>query len=387
MQMEPILNFKTLYDQRREQLISKDRPLISYLSQNIPIELLSIVADTIAWPNYVSLASNGNGSSKDNLVIPNDFCDVCLQSSTFFKKSTLNFPKSLIAATTCGQLIRTMENIPFDLSVYMLDIPKKTNAKNDHDYWYGELSELRRHLEDITGVEITEDGLRESVIREKEITDRLVRIMGVRRKEFPPLNAVEARIIYALRHYVHPSRYLETLNTVENNIESRISLSQSPYTQAHPRLLLVGPLTSEYLAVDRDKDTFCRFIEMVESIGAAIVVEENFPIELKYNDSHNYLKTIAEMHIAPTGSAYQDRTDKLTNHLIRLSNDFNIDGVLFVNSKFCDSYGYLVGRVERAFRGVNMPVLRLEFSKDEYREEQMMLRLEPYIKMLRRRRN
>lgn len=69
--------------------------------------------------------------------------------------------------------------------------------------------------------------------------------------------------------------------------------------------------------------------------------------------------------------------------IIRLAKEYNVDGVIDLNLKFCNLYdteGYFV---ERALKEAGIPVLGLETDYTDNDAEQLRTRIEAFLEIIR----
>ena len=68
--------------------------------------------------------------------------------------------------------------------------------------------------------------------------------------------------------------------------------------------------------------------------------------------------------------------------IIRLAKEYNVDGVIDVNLKFCNIYDTEGHIVEKELKDHNIPVLGIETDYTDEDSEQLKTRIEAFVEMI-----
>jgi len=122
------------------------------------------------------------------------------------------------------------------------------------------------------------------------------------------------------------------------------------------RLMIVG---------SEDDDT--AFINMVESVGATIVIDDHctgsryFWNEVK--PENDRLSAIAQRYIDRPACPSKDWPVRTRlPHILKLAQDYNIQGAIVIQQKFCDPHELDIPAINKMFKENNIPTLFLEFD-------------------------
>lgn len=78
---------------------------------------------------------------------------------------------------------------------------------------------------------------------------------------------------------------------------------------------------------------------------------------------------------------YTPNTER-TDDIIRLAKEYNVDGVIDVNLKFCNIYDTEGHLVEAELKKQGIPVLGIETDYTDEDSEQLKTRIEAFVEMI-----
>ena len=162
---------------------------------------------------------------------------------------------------------------------------------------------------------------------------------------------------------------LETLEVVISNqmvdkaehnkaLEEIISQLPSRYLNRETgvRVMMIG---------SEDDDT--EFFKMVESLNATIVTDEHctgtryFWNEVVPQDDR--LMALSARYIDRPPCPSKDWEERMRiPHILKLAKDFNVEGAIIIQQKFCDPHELDIPAIKKALEDVGIPTLFLEFD-------------------------
>ena len=107
---------------------------------------------------------------------------------------------------------------------------------------------------------------------------------------------------------------------------------------------------------------------------------ENLVDETKTTLDEQYA-AIAERYMGVNCACFTPNTGRVDD-ILRLAKEYNVDGVIDVNLKFCclyDTEGYTV---EKALKDAGIPVLGIETDYTDADAEQLRTRIQAFVEML-----
>jgi benzoyl-CoA reductase subunit C len=119
------------------------------------------------------------------------------------------------------------------------------------------------------------------------------------------------------------------------------------------------------LVGSEDDDT--EFVKMVESVGATIVVDDHCTGSRYFWNLTNFtgdiISDISNRYIDRPPCPTKDFEERLRfKHILNLARDYNVDGVLLIQQKFCDPHECDMPPLKQFLNDAGFPTLFLEFD-------------------------
>ena len=256
-----------------------------------------------------------------------------------------------------------------DLEVYPFGVPHKKD-KASLEYYQVKLKRLKKKLEDFTGVEITDQRLREAIDlcnRER----RLFREISLKRRKDPaPLSGPDFIALNHASFILDKAVMIEVLEAVNKEMD------ESSGNGGGPRILLTGST----LARGDSKVP-----DLIAEAGGQIVIEEFAegirPYWQEVTPNQDLLGDLAEAYysrrIPPAW--FRPGRERL-DFLVSLAQDYGVDGVIWYQLMFRESYkieSYFFPDILREQAGLDM--LTLESDYDEAETGALQTRIETFI--------
>ncbi len=263
-------------------------------------------------------------------------------------------------------------NFYTDVEVLRYGIPHNKTGVS-FDYYAGGLEVLKEKLENLTGNRITEDKLKaeiESCNRMRE----LLKSISLMRKDGPP--PISSRDFVRLHHasfYADKETFIGILESLFEELKN-----EEPRTDQGPRILFTGSTLA-----NGDNRVF----ELMEGTGGEIVFEEFAEGIRPYMNNVNLegdpIKALAETYFMKrVPPAWCRPWDETIDHLINLTKEFNVDGLLWYQLMYRDGYDMMSFHFEKVLNektGIQM--LKLESDYDTSEKGPFKTRIETFIQI------
>jgi len=131
--------------------------------------------------------------------------------------------------------------------------------------------------------------------------------------------------------------------------------------------------------------------EIIEEAGGLIVAEELCsgarifydPVRIDEPETHDLLRALAERYsLASTCPCFVPNDDRIYRN-ISLARRYRVDGVIYHNLRSCYLYRMEAETLSSKFRELNIPLLEIETDYSPEDKEQLTVRVEAFIEMLR----
>jgi len=262
-----------------------------------------------------------------------------------------------------------------NIDIFPFGVPH-TKAEAGCQYYLHGLNRVKEKLEQITGVEITEQRLSEAIQRCNRERELLREISLLRKSDAVPIRAKD---FVMLNH----ASMIADKGGLMRNLEAFVQeLKEAECTDGKgPRLLLTGST----LAMGDHK-----ILQLIEEAGGVVVIEEFAegikPYWQKVETNGNPMKALAEAYfmdrIVPAW--FRPGNERLA-HLVQLAKDYSVDGVIWYQLLYRESYkmqSYYFPEILKRETGLTM--LTLESDYDPAETAQMSTRIEAYMETVRR---
>lgn len=282
------------------------------------------------------------------------FCPFCRDVLAQGLKGRCDYMKGITIAQSCLHLRQAFtswqNHVPHDFSHYIY-IPNKVQTEHARPYYAAELVKYKDALEKWTGKKITDEALKQACDLYNENRRLMHEVYDLRKGPEPKVTGLEAMIMVASSFMVDKRDHNAELKRILPDLKNR-----QMNRETGARLMIVG---------SEDDDT--AFINMVESVGATVVVDDHctgsryFWNEIEFTG--DMMLDIANRYIDRVPCPTKDWEDRRRfPHILKLARDFKVDGVIMIQQKFCDPHECDMVPLKEYLKQNNLPALFLEFD-------------------------
>ncbi len=277
------------------------------------------------------------------------------------------------AVTDCNnKAIADCWNFYTDVEVFRFGIPNIRDEIGLKFYAVG-LNRLKDMLEEFTGNKITDDKLKQEIESMNRMRS-LLREISFLRKEGHPV--ISSRDYVKLHHASYYADRTEMIGILESLYEELKNVA--PQASKGPRFLFSGST----LAMGDQK-----IFELMEATDAVIVREEFAegirPYMYDVNPDGDPIASLAECYFMKRIPPAWFSPSKATNdYLVQLCRDYNVDGVIWYQLMYRESYDMQAKVFEKKLREeADLPMLKLESDYDTSEKGPFKTRIETIIQI------
>jgi len=301
------------------------------------------------------------------------FCPFCRDVLAQGLKGRYDYMNGIVLSQSCLHLRQAFtswrNHVPSSYSHYLY-MPNKVQTKHAYPYFAGELVKFKESLEEWTGRKLTDDKLREAAELYNENRRLMHEVYDLRKGENPPVTGLEAMVMVASSFFVDKKDHNAELKRILPELKSR-----TIDRDTGARLMIVG---------SENDDT--EFIKMVESVGSTVVVDDHCTGSRYFWNltefEVNILQDIANRYVDRPPCPTKDWEERTRfPHILQLAKDFNVDGVILIQQKFCDPHECDMVPLKEFLNGNGFPTLFLEFDVT-VPLGQFRIRVEAFLEML-----
>jgi len=284
-----------------------------------------------------------------------------------------------VGETTCDGKKKAWEILGEDVPMHIMDIPQMKREK-DIQKWAEEIAAFAKVVEDFTGNQITVEKLNDAIKLINGRRKAMARVYEARKALNIPISGKDALLMSQIAFFDDPARCTEMCNKLADELEQRIADGVSVFPAGTKRILLTGTP----LAIPNWK-----LHHIIETSGGAVVCEEMCTgtryFENQVDETQTTLEgqymALAQRYMKTNCACFTPNTGRIDD-ILRMAKEYQVDGVIDVNLKFCclyDTEGY---NVEKALQEAGIPVLGIETDYTDADAEQLRTRIGAFMEML-----
>ncbi|MFC1563701.1 benzoyl-CoA reductase, bzd-type, subunit N [candidate division KSB1 bacterium] len=301
------------------------------------------------------------------------FCPFCRDCLAQGLKGKYDYLDGIMIAQSCLHIRQTYtsweKHIPVDFSYYL---PMPNNIQSPHavSYLAGEIKAFKTAVETWIGREITDDDIRRGISIMNENRSLMRQLYEYKKKGEPPISGEETMEVAMAQQMVDKKEHTELLKELIASIDSGQS-SRNTGT----RLMILG-----------SEDDDIAFVNMVESVGATIVIDDHC-VGSRYfwnnvQENGDLFESISRRYCERPACPSKDWMERTRiPHLVKLANDFDAKGAIVIQQKFCDPHELDIPAITKTFNEADIKTLFLEFDVT-VPIGQFKIRVEAFLEML-----
>jgi benzoyl-CoA reductase/2-hydroxyglutaryl-CoA dehydratase subunit BcrC/BadD/HgdB len=286
----------------------------------------------------------------------------------------------IVGETTCDGKKKTYEVLGEYTNVYVMHTPQ-TKSDASRKLWLEEVKNFKDKMEELSGKEIDASALDRGIAVVNAKRAALRRLNEARKADPVPISGKDALLIQQVAFYDDPARFTEMINKISDELEERITDGIGVAGKGARRILVSGcPM-----AIPNWK-----LHHIVESTGAVIVAEEacighryfKDMVDEAGSEADTKLEAIANRYMKLDCACFTPNVERIDN-ILKLVDDYNVDGVIHYSLQFCDPFTVEYNSVERALKDAGVPVLKIETDYSMEDTGQLSTRVEAFVETIK----
>jgi len=341
-------------------------PVIGWGCSYVPEEII-----LAAECHSSRLISDYNNIELAEAFIPSN---VCPYTRNVFE-STLNgdhdFLSGVIFTNSCQACEFLYDNMKACSTIkfcYMLDVPRRAD-EHGLAFFRDRLDHLIRAIETHFRVNIGEEELKQAAIELNDNRRRLLHINETRKTLNSPLTGTEFTALVNIANDMPPMEYSRYLAQYEQSLGEKLGKDGK-------RILLMGSkLSHAYLP------------DLIESENALIVYEDMCSHHRSFDGlvdtgEEDILNAIARRYLMKMPCPRMVDTSRHMLHLVRIIEEYNIDGIIYHSLKFCASHTIKATEIRDRMKAQGVPFLFIEGDYSFTSFEQIRNRIGTFLEII-----
>jgi benzoyl-CoA reductase subunit C len=349
--------------------ITTGKKVVGYLCTNLPEELIYAAG---LLPVRL-LGSNEPEDLTKPYIFRAGFCSFARDCFAQALNGSYDYIDGVMFSVCCPHAKEVynwlLKRMPVSFS-YQLEVPMYLQNRHAKDFLISEITECRAALEKWTGRPITQANLDHAI--EIYNTNRrwMKQVYDLMKSNVPLISEVEATEIALAGMMIDKETHNQMLERVLNELSGRPSqISNSP------RILLLGSVNTDI-----------ELLRFIDSLGAR-VVKDDYCTGSRYYQTEvvpgpDRLAALADRLIEKPPCPLKDLpARRRVTHILKLAEDYRIDGVISTIQRLCDPHGLDYPAIESALSAKGLPMLKLEMDYS-VPIGQFRTRIEAFLEMI-----
>lgn len=295
----------------------------------------------------------------------------------------VNATDAFITGTSCDSRAKAWEHMEKFVPMLVYEVPRKFDTPEQKNYAKSEMVRLRKMIENFIGHAISDESIREAIKIHNKLRTLQFELCKLRGNIPAPIQSTDAFFAATCDFMFDVEDSITFLTILNEKLKKRV---QNNKGFSGPRILIAGsPICWPTVKLH----------SIIMECGAVVVGDENCtqgrrfgvftdPNHVDENNADVMMAlTDTYMHI-PCGVWTPD-ADRLTL-ISNMVKELKVDGVIYHNLEHCHVFGAEFHKVKILLNSMNIPVLPIDHTFGESDREQIKIRIQGLMEILRSKR-
>lgn len=351
--------------------------LIGFLCSYTPLEVIDA-----AGASVVGLC----GTSDETIpaaeeVLPQNLCPLIKSTYGFAysqKCPFTYFSDLIVGETTCDGKKKMYELLDELKPTHILHLPQSREREYERAGWRQEIRVLKERLEELYGIIITDDDLREAVRVRNRLRKAQLAMFELQAQEPPAMSGVELMsTMFAGTFNFDVRAYTESLEALVAKRATEAAEGKSPIPVRAKRILLTGcPIGGVINKIGRTVETNGGVIVCMDDCSgertAKMMIDEDVP---------DILDAIADRYLEINCSVMTPNAGRMENTLA-MCEKYHVDGVIDNVLTACHTFNVESAKMRSAVEAAGIPYMKIETDYSQGDMGQIETRIAAFIETL-----
>lgn len=361
----------------------EERKSIGTLCVMVPAELVYAAG---AMPVRLCSGSYTAYSIGDD-YIPRDACPLVKAVMGFGKIKALpafDNCSLLVAPVTCDCKKKLAGTIDSVKDTIPLHIPPLKKDDADTEIFLKELYRLIPLLENVTGKQVTAKSLAEGINMVGNAQYEMSEFLKYRRHDLSLMSGTQVMAVMNAYSYMPVNLWAKQMHRLNEEMKLRLSQGRFVSRKNQPRVLVTGsPIAFPNIKVPL----------LIEEMGGVLAADETCmgerglydPVSVIDASFDGMMRSLASRYTKPcTCPVFVDNSQRIYR-IKQMIKEHKIQGVIYHVLRGCLVYDYEYQLMEEAIGKMDIPIIRVESDYNEEDVEQLRIRIEAFIELIKMR--
>ena len=260
-----------------------------------------------------------------------------------------------------------------------MEVPQKKDVL-DKNIWLKEVYNFKEMCEQLSGVSIAPEKLKESIKLVNKKRRLMQQINEFRKQDNPPISGLDTLLIAQAALNQDINKFIAGCEALIAELQERVDRDISAYETSGPRIMMAGTPSPMGNA---------KVHYVVESSGMQIVVDESCT-GLRYfrdlvdetpDDLDGMMKAIADRYFKIDCPCFSPNKERIENVLNTIK-EYRVQGVVQNILQYCHGFNIEAKAIEKACGEANIPSLKIETDYSDEDIEQLRVRIESFAEVM-----
>jgi benzoyl-CoA reductase/2-hydroxyglutaryl-CoA dehydratase subunit BcrC/BadD/HgdB len=315
-------------------------------------------------------------------VLPRNLCPLIKSSFGFAVSGKCPYfvlSDAVLAETTCDGKKKMYEIMQTYKPMLVLDIPNTTTGEDYLDKWVRAIYQAKEYFEALFNTEITAENLSRVIKEHNEERRLMMELAALNQNDPAPLAGTDLlKVLWGRNFRFRSAEYLDKTRELITEIKEMMKKGEISAAPGRPRILVTGCPTGS----GQEK-----VLNIIEESGGSVLIQESCsgikPCVHLVDEQKDPFVALAEKYAQTPCSVLSPNTGRM-DLLSRLVEDYKVDGVVDITLQFCHTYNIESVLVkEHLQKKHNVPLLQIETDYSSSDTQQIKLRVEAFLEMLK----
>ena len=284
-----------------------------------------------------------------------------------------------IACDGKKKLASQLSNVKPTLPLYL---PLNRDDDSGMDMYVKEVKNIADKISEITGIEVTRESLAKEIKKHAEVQREVKRFAKLKGESGILIRGSHALTVMNSLAYDDIYSWGEHLKKLNDELVKRRDKQEFLTKKKLPRILLTGsPITFPNIKIPL----------IIEEQGGIIAADETCLSDRGVSDLvsvcddslNGYYRALANRYVRSCSCPIFPDNETRIHKLEKMVKEEHIDGIIYHVLRSCVVYDYEFAQIEKHFSAKGIPVIRLESDYNEEDIEQLRIRIEAFIEMIK----
>jgi len=288
----------------------------------------------------------------------------------------------MVVPITCDCKKKLASMLAEYAKVHIMPVPSSRMDDDVKERFLEELYALLPAFEEVTGNRITHASLMDGVRAVGRAQYEFMRFMKFKREASPLIRGTHAMAIMNALSYMPIDDWTSALVAINAEIDEKKEKGFAITRRTLPRIMLTGsPVVFPNIKVPM----------LIDEMGGALVADETCmgdrfmydPLVIADPSFDGVMRAMANRYLRPcTCPTFWDASTRIFR-LKQMIKDNKVEGVIYHVLRGCLVYDFEYNIIERELDSLGVPIIRVENDYNEEDIEQLRVRIEAFIELLK----